>query len=106
MINQNKYTPEQIEVWKQNRKKTPEQILLSLDKEILQFTKQVGKWLWITFDTKPDTDTLEYISALGFKWNKKRKTWQHPCGTFYKGKLSPRDPRKKYGEKSVLELDL
>jgi hypothetical protein len=36
------------------------------------------------------------LSELGFHWNNKRQSWQHPCGLFRDQSVTF-DPRKKYG---------
>lgn len=55
----------------------------------------VGRWVWLEFASKPDTDVRAAIGLLGFHWNRKREAWQHPCGFFMPH--SPGDPRDKYG---------
>ena len=55
----------------------------------------VGKWVWVRFaDKQPPTITRQ-LAELGFHWNNKRQTWQHPCGRLTEG--SHNDPRQRYG---------
>ena len=54
----------------------------------------VGKWVWIQFDDRQSRNITATLSQFGFHWNRKRQTWQHPCGQFSTG--SRRDPRDKY----------
>ncbi len=42
----------------------------------------VGRWVWIKFDDKQPQAVTRSLAELGFHWNKKRQTWQHPCGEF------------------------
>ena len=60
----------------------------------------VGRWVWIEFDEKPAAEIRTYLVELGFRWNLRRRAWQHPCGE-YCSKASPRDPRQKYGVRRV-----
>jgi len=57
------------------------------------FAEVVGKWVWITFPEPQEQHVTAELSQLGFHWNSRRKTWQHPCGVF---KGEPVDPRTKY----------
>jgi hypothetical protein len=36
------------------------------------------------------------LAELGFHWNNKRQSWQHPCGTITDERATY-DPRKRYG---------
>jgi len=55
----------------------------------------VGRWVWISFESKPASAVRAFLSELGFHYNKQRGCWQHPCGHF--SKRSPGNPRWKYG---------
>jgi len=56
----------------------------------------VGKWVWIQFDGKQPVTVTAVLSELGFHWNNKRQSWQHPCGLF-RDQSVRFDPRRKYG---------
>ena len=45
-----------------------------------QYGEIVGCWVWLEFPAKPAADVREGLSAIGFRWNRKRQVWQHPCG--------------------------
>ena len=55
----------------------------------------VGRWLWITFMGKPSAQCRRFLSAVGFRWNKRRGLWQHSCGV--RSVRSGADPRLHYG---------
>ncbi len=57
--------------------------------EILGQAQVVGQWLWLEFTTRPSVKVTMKLKQLGFHWNKRRRCWQHPCGT-----RSPNDPRE------------
>ena len=40
----------------------------------------VGRWIWTEFESRPSNRTRSFLRAIGFKWNSKRKLWQHCCG--------------------------
>ena len=80
-----------------------EQVIEKLSDEVKPFASVVGVWVWLTFKDKPDQAVLDQIKSLGFKWNRSRKVWQHPAGVF--STKSPTDPRFKYGETPVEELE-
>ena len=56
----------------------------------------VGKWVWIQFSDKQPPTVTSVLAELGFHWNRKRQSWQHPCGMF-RDLPAPFDPRQKYG---------
>jgi hypothetical protein len=58
----------------------------------------VGRWVWLTFPTKQPRDVTGALSELGFHWNRRRQTWQHPCGV-YCDRATRHDPRQKYGRR-------
>ena len=67
----------------------------------------VGRWVWITFPTKPDDEIRTGLGLVGFHWNGKRGCWQHPCGVPVHH--SPADSwslREKYGSVRAEELAL
>ncbi len=49
-----------------------------------QYAEVVGKWVWLEFDAKPAEEVRAGLSAIGFRWNRKRHCWQHPCGHYSK----------------------
>lgn len=40
----------------------------------------VGRWVWVTFDEKPDHETLKALKDFGFHWSPRREKWAHNCG--------------------------
>ena len=56
----------------------------------------IGKWVWITFPDKQPREVTAQLAQLGFHWNNKRQSWQHPCGAPRK-RPSSQDPRERYG---------
>ena len=55
--------------------------------EVISFCKEhdfnaelVGKWVWITFDEKPDSYLRKTLKDFGFRWSKRRGKWAHNCG--------------------------
>ncbi len=77
-----------------------ENLLSLLQHEAPRFFEQaevVGKWVWIQFDDRQPSQITSALSELGFHWNSRRQSWQHPCGRFTKGASS--DPRSKYGSR-------
>ncbi len=81
----------------QNRALATPQVLDLLRQEAPRFwelAEVVGQWVWIQFEEKQPPQITAALSQLGFHWNRKRQTWQHPCGQFTTG--SRRGPRDKY----------
>ncbi len=62
----------------------------------------VGRWVWVEFDSKPDSGIREALKANGFRWSRRRGAWAHPCGHFT-GRGSC-DPFWKYGKVAVGDL--
>ena len=85
-------------------KKTTEEVraLCAEDPKIAPFAYVVGRWVWATFNEKPEPETLRKIKSLGFRWNKARRCWQNPCGHFTR-RARGYDPRDKYGMEDVQE---
>jgi hypothetical protein len=61
----------------------------------------VGKWVWVRFPDRPSGKDdpgrwrcHQQLAQLGFRWNRERQAWQHPCGKFSLG--SQADPHEKY----------
>jgi hypothetical protein len=58
--------------------------------ELFEQAVVVGQWVWLEFTgARPLPQVLVKLRQLGFHWNKRRRCWQHPCGT-----RSPNDPRE------------
>ena len=73
------------------------QILLLMQKDAPEFfdrAEVVGKWVWLEFGEKQPPEITAQLAELGFHWNNKRQTWQHPCGQVTPG--TENDPRQKY----------
>ena len=82
-----------------NRVLNTERLLALLRRETPNFfelAEVVGKWVWIQFDGKQPVTVTAVLSELGFHWNNKRQSWQHPCGMF-RDQSVRFDPRRKYG---------
>jgi len=56
----------------------------------------VGRWVWVSFDSKPPDATRDFLKRTGFRWNDHRKAWAHNCG-YYSRRDPTGDPRDKYG---------
>jgi len=82
-----------------NRNLTTEKLLALLRRETpkcFELAEVVGKWVWIQFEGKQPPTVTAVLSELGFHWNNKRQSWQHPCGLF-RDRSTSFDPRQKYG---------
>lgn len=66
---------------------------------VLDHARVVGKWLWVTFPSRPRDEVRNLLKATGFRWNQRRECWQHSCGVH--SKPSPGDPRERYGDVPV-----
>ena len=42
--------------------------------------EQVGSWVWVSFDEKPDDETRDRLKEYGFKYSPRRQKWAHNCG--------------------------
>jgi hypothetical protein len=71
--------------------------------EILGQAQVVGQWIWLEFTSRPSRPVRAKLKELGFHWNKRRRCWQHPCGT-----RAPNDPREngKYAVSAATELKI
>ena len=88
-----------LELRNQNRALPIESLLDLIRKEAPDFwnvAEVVGKWVWIQFENKQPVTVTAVLSELGFHWNNKRQSWQHPCGLF-RDQSVRFDPRRKYG---------
>lgn len=62
----------------------------------------VGCWVWLEFARPPAPEVRAKLKDMGFRWNQKRKVWQHPCGVDRPG--APYDPRERYATLSPAEF--
>ena len=95
-------TPEEKAAIRANQSNPMPIVLADLPDEARPFARIVGRWVWVEFTQKPDAEVRECLTDVGFRWNSKRKVWQHSCGSG-KSRRSPTDPRFKYGEVPVDE---
>lgn len=72
--------------------------------EVWAIAKVVGRWVWITFPSKPESTVREQLCDMGFSWNSTRGCWQHACGVFRHHSHS--DPRFAYGELAASSLSV
>jgi len=89
------YSPEEIKQWSANRRLPAHEVLAKLSEADRRFCKVVGVWVWYINDQVPSAETRDALKALGFKWNRTRRVWQHPCNRFTKNAPNY-DPRTKY----------
>ena len=61
--------------------------------------EQVGCWIWVSFETKPDEAVRRVLKDAGFRWSRRRKKWAHNCGV--KTRSSKGNPWEKYGSSVV-----
>ena len=78
--------------------------------EVVEFCKQyqldaelVGRWVWVTFSSKPDTEIRQKLKDFGFRWSRRRGKWAHNCG--YPSRSSTGNPWFKYAHCNVSEID-
>jgi hypothetical protein len=81
------------------------ELLRSEAPEFCTLAQIVGRWVWIQFKQKQPSEVTSALSQFGFHWNKRRQTWQHPCGAFCNRGASY-DPRRRYGARNVSKEDL
>ena len=80
-----------------NRQLSTERVIALLQREAASFfdvAEVVGKWVWVQFTDKQPREVTAALAELGFHWNNRRQSWQHPCGALTEGTES--DPRQKY----------
>ena len=75
---------------------------LAVFPEALEYAQLVGRWIWITFPSKPSEQCREFLKERKYRWNKQRGAWQNACGFFTR--RAPYDPRVKYGQDKVTEV--
>jgi len=71
-------------------------LLRSVAPEFFELAEIVGKWVWIRFECKQPQQVTMRLAELGFQWNNRRQSWQHPCGEFRHQRIVI-DPRRRYG---------
>lgn len=59
-------------------------------------TDVIGRWVWVSFKSKPDKETRADLTAVGFRWSKRRNAWAHNCGHPTRPARGY-TPREKYG---------
>jgi len=91
------------EEWIANRRLSTADVIDRLPAEAKEHAYIVGAWVWIEFPVKPKQEILNQIKDLGFRYSKKRKAWQHPCGVFRS--KAPYDPKDKYGVTAIEEQE-
>lgn len=69
--------------------------------DIAPYARIVGRWVWCEFPDKPSDETRAFLKQTGFRWNRERGAWQHPCGYHTRANRKI-DPRQFYG---ALPLD-
>lgn len=62
----------------------------------------VGRWIWVSFPTKPEAAIRARLIAAGFRWVKARAAWAHSCGI--RSRKSPHNPKDVYGTIPTSEL--
>lgn len=68
--------------------------------DVQPYARLVGRWVWVEFPAKPSPDTLAWLKVTGFRWNKQRLAWQHPCGIYCRRNRHA-DPRDYYGQAEI-----
>jgi len=57
--------------------------------EVIEFCREhgwfdtaevVGRWVWLSFSSKPSADIRQELKDYGFRWIAKRGRWAHNCG--------------------------
>lgn len=92
---------------RQNRQLPTEQLLRLLHDQapnLWEIAQVVGNWVWVEFNEKPARQITTALSQFGFSWNKKRHSWQHPCGDT-RSIGATYDPRQRYGCRLAAEIE-
>lgn len=63
----------------------------------------VGRWVWLTFDAKPDEGIRQALKEAGFYWSPRWGSWVHNCG--HPTKPGKGNPRHKYPVCAVSDLE-
>ena len=72
------------------------------DHNLSQIAEVVGRWVWLTFQAKPDEALRSELKAFGFRWVPRRGRWAHNCG--HPSRSGVQDPRQKYPVYTVEEM--
>lgn len=72
--------------------------------EIWGQAQVVGRWVWLEFNVPPLEEIRAKLKELGFRWNRERRCWQHPCGVFRRH--SRGDPRSYYQVTPATALEM
>jgi len=91
---------------RQNRLLSTPQLLELLHAQaprLWEIAQVVGRWVWIAFEQQPPRETTAKLSEFGFRWNRKRHCWQHPCGDTCTIAANY-DPRQRYGCRPAVEI--
>ena len=64
----------------------------------------VGRWVWLSFEQKPNAEIRQKLKDFGFRWVHRRGRWAHNCGHY--SRQGKGDPRLKYGAVPVDEIDV
>ena len=88
-------TQEQKRLFIERRSRPTKEVIADLPESIRPHAYIVGAWVWVQFDSKPNTEIIARLKEQGFTWNNRRKVWQNPCGVFRPA--SSDDPRGRYG---------
>jgi curved DNA-binding protein CbpA len=65
----------------EDNKERPGQLTGLLDKLIFLFNLPgvgidiVGRWLWVSFENKPETIVIDKLKEAGLRWSNKQKKW-------------------------------
>jgi len=79
-----------------NRALRTETLLTLLRSDAPEFYERaevVGQWVWIHFPDRQPQKVTGALSELGFHWNRRRQSWQHPCGV-YRNRATRVDPHR------------
>lgn len=65
-----------------------------------------GRWVWVSFETKPKRTHIDRLKAVGFRYARKKQKWYFAgCAGGGKGRPFSMDQiRTKYGSFSVDEV--
>ena len=87
-----------IETRRNNRELRTDTVLSQLKDQVpkqYELAEIVGRWIWLEFPKNKHRAATNTLWRLGFHWNNRRQSWQHPCGTI--PERADYDPRERYG---------
>lgn len=69
------------------------EVSAKLPEAAIPHARIVGRWVWVEFEHKPAAETLAALKDLGFRWNGRRRAWQHAGGvpTKFNARQNPKD---------------